>query len=161
MSNTNPNQNTPTIEGVHLGSLTDELPEPLARVLECLWLAPTRDLKDDYRLAQKALEEYFFSAGIKFINVSEDFIVSNMRMIVFTGRYKDDIFHAELLHMFFTAIKNIVRIPGYYNNSSIEWVKTREHISDFITGIGEFHTRLYFVSERVPEDLLRSNILGN
>jgi len=98
---------------------------------------------------------------LSLFNVSEDFIVSNMRMIVFTSRYKNDIFYAELLHMFFTAIRNIIRIPRYYNNSSIEWVKAREHISDFITGIGELHTRLYFVSERVPEDLLRSNILGN
>lgn len=104
MSNTNPNQNTPTIEGVRLGNLTAELPESLARVLERLWLAPVRDLKDDYHLAQKALEEYFFGVGIKFINVSEDFIVSNMRMIVFTGSHKDDIFHAELLHMFFLLL---------------------------------------------------------
>ena len=149
----------PAIGGVRLEDLAGVLPEPLDKVLACLWLAPVRDLKDDYRLAQKALEEYFFGAGIKFINVSEDFIVSNMRLIVFTGRYKDDIFHAELFHMFFTAIRNIIRIPGYYNNSSIEWVKAREHISDSITGIGELHTRLNFVSERVPEDLLRSHIL--
>lgn len=151
----------PAIGGVRLEDLAGVLPEPLDKVLACLWLAPVRDLKDDYRLAQKALEEYFFGAGIKFINVSEDFIVSNMRLIVFTGSHKDSIFHAELLHMFFTTIRNSIRIPGYYNNSSIEWVKAREHISDFITGIGELHTRLYFVSERVPEDLLRSNILGN
>lgn len=63
--------------------------------------------------------------------------------------------------MFFTAVRNVIRIPEYYNNSSIEWVKAREHISDFITGIGALHTRLHFVSERVPEDLLRSNILGS
>ena len=139
----------------------EALPEPLDKFLACLWLAPTRGLKDDYRLAQKALEEYFFGTGIKFINVSEDFIVSNMRLIGFTGSHKDDIFYAELLHMFFTAVRNVIRIPEYYNNSSIEWVKAREHISDFITGIGALHTRLHFVSERVPEDLLRSNILGS
>ena len=154
-------QHTQTIGGVCLEDLTGVLPEPLDKVLACLWLAPVRDLKDDYRLAQKALEEYFFGTGIKFINVSEDFIVSNMRMIVFTGRYKDDIFHAELLHMFFTAVRNVIRIPEYYNNSSIEWVKAREHISDVITGIGALHTRLHFVSEQVSEDLLRSNILGS
>lgn len=154
-------QHTQTIGGVCLEDLTGVLPEPLDKVLECLWLAPVRDLKDDYRLAQKALEEYFFGTGIKFINVPEDFIVNNMRLIGFTGSHKDDIFQAELLHMFFTAVRNVIRIPEYYNNSSIEWVKAREHISDFITGIGSLHTRLHFVSERVPEDLLRSNILGS
>lgn len=151
----------PTIGGVCLEDLTGVLPEPLDKVLECLWLAPMRGLKDDYRLAQKALEEYFFGTGIKFINTSEDFIVNSMKLIGCTSSYKNDIFHAELLHMFFTAIRNVIRIPGYYTNSSIEWVKAREHISDFINGIGELHTRLYFVSERVPEDLLRSNILGS
>lgn len=155
------NPTNSTIEGVHLEAFTRELPEQLAQVLECLWLAPVRGLKDDYRLAQKALEEYFFGTGIKFIDVSEDFIVSNMRLIGFTGSHKDDIFYAELLHMFFTAVRNVIRIPEYYNNSSIEWVKAREHISDFITGIGALHTRLHFVPERVPEDLLRSNILGS
>lgn len=154
-------KNHPTIGGVRLEDLTGALPEPLDKFLACLWLAPTRGLKDDYRLAQKALEEYFFGTGIKFINVSEDFIVSNMRLIGFTGSHKDDIFYAELLHMFFTAVRNVIRIPEYYNNSSIEWVKAREHISDFITGIEALHTRLHFVSERVPEDLLRSNILGS
>lgn len=152
-------KNHPTIGGVRLEDLTGALPEPLDKVLACLWLAPVRDLKDDYRLAQKALEEYFFGTGIKFINVSEDFIVSNMRLIGFTGSHKDDIFQAELLHMFFTAVRNVIRIPEYYNNSSIEWVKAREHISDFITGIGALHTRLHFVAERVPEDLLWSTIL--
>ena len=82
-----------------------------------------------------------------------------MRLIGFTGSHKDDIFQAELLHMFFTAVRNVIRIPEYYNNSSIEWVKAREHISDFITGIGALHTRLHFVAERVPEDLLWSTIL--
>lgn len=154
-------QDTPTIGGVRLEDLTGALPEPLDKVLACLWLAPVRDLKDDYRLAQKALEEYFFGTGIKFINVSEDLIVNSMKLISFTGIHKDDIFHAELLYMFFTAIRNVIKIPRYYNNSNIQWVKAREHISDFITGIGELHTRLYFVSERVPEDLLRSNILGS
>lgn len=154
-------KHTQTIGSVCLEDLTGVLPEPLDKFLACLWLAPTRGLKDDYRLAQKALEEYFFGTGIKFINVSEDFIVSNMRLIGFTGSRKDDIFQAELLHMFFTAIRNIIRLPRYYNNSSIKWVKAREHISDFITGIGALHTRLHFVSERVPEDLLRSNILGS
>lgn len=151
----------PTIGGVCLEDPTGVLPESLDKVLACLWLAPVRGLKDDYRLAQKALEEYFFGTGIKFINVSEDFIVSDMRLIGFTGSRKDDIFQAELLHMFFTAVRNVIRIPEYYNNSSIEWVKAHEHISDFITGIGALHTRLHFVSERVPEDLLRSNILGS
>lgn len=154
-------QDTPTIGGVRLEDLAGVLPDPLNKVLVCLWLAPVRDLKDDYRLAQKFLEEYFLGTGIKFINTSEDFIVNSMKLIGCTSSYKNDIFHAELLHMFFTAIKNVIRIPGYYNNSSIDWVKVREHISDFITGIGTLHTRLYFVSERVPEDLLRSNILGN
>lgn len=83
----------PTIGGVCLEDLTGVLPESLDKVLACLWLAPVRGLKDDYRLAQKALEEYFFGTGIKFINTSEDFIVNSMKLIGFTGSHKDDIFH--------------------------------------------------------------------
>lgn len=86
-------QHTQTIGDVCLEDLTGLLPEPLDKVLACLWLAPVRDLKDDYHLAQKALEEYFFGTGIKFINTSEDFIINSMKLIGFTGSHKDDIFH--------------------------------------------------------------------
>lgn len=105
-------QNTPTIGGVRFEDLTGVLPEPLNKVLVCLWLAPVRGLKEDYRLARAGVEEYILSAGVKPINVPNGVMVSMMKILRAASRRKNDVFHAELLHMFFVALRNIVRIQG-------------------------------------------------
>lgn len=101
-----------TIGGVHLEDLTGVLPEPLDKVLACLWLAPVRGLKEDYRLARDGIEEYILSTGVKPINVPNRFMVSMAKILHATEKHKNDVFHAELLHMFFVALRNIVRIQG-------------------------------------------------
>lgn len=105
-------QGTPTIGGVHLEDLTGVLPEPLNKVLVCLCLAPMRGLKDDYRLVWAGVEEYVFGAGVKPINVPNGVMVSMMKILRAASRRKNDVFHTELLHMFFVALRNIVRIQG-------------------------------------------------
>lgn len=102
----------PTIGGVRLEDLTGVLPEPLNKVLVCLWLAPVRGLKEDYRLARAGVEEYILSAGVKPINVPNGVMVSMVKLIHAVSERKNDVFHAELLHMFLVALRNIVRVQG-------------------------------------------------
>lgn len=148
----------PTIGGVRLEDLTGALPEPLNKVLVCLWLAPVRCLKDDYRMARAGIEEYALSAGVKPINVPSRFIVSMAKILHATEKHKNDVFHAELLHMFFVVLRNIVRIQGYYGDETIHWDKLGECLSGVTRDLGALHTRLYFVADRFPEEALQPNI---
>lgn len=148
----------PTIGGVRLEDLTGALPEPLNKVLVCLWLAPVRCLKDDYRMARAGIEEYALSAGVKPINVPSRFIVSMTKILHAASRRKNDVFHAELLHMFLLALRNIVRTQGYYSKETIHWGKLGECFSGVIHDLGALHTRLYFVAERFPEEALHPHI---
>lgn len=119
----------PTIGGVRFEDLAGVLPEPLDKVLACLWLAPVRGLKEDYRLARAGVEEYVFGAGVKPINVPTGVIVSMVKLIHAVSEHKNDVFHAELLHMFLVALRNIVRIQGYYGDETILWDKLGECFS--------------------------------
>ena len=148
----------PTIGGVRLEDLAGVLPELLDKVLACLWLAPVRGLKEDYRLARAGVEEYVLSAGVKPINVPQGFMVNMTKILHAASRRKNDVFHAELLHMFLVALRNIVRLQGYYGDETILWDKLRECFSGFIHDLGALHTRLYFVAERFPEEALHMNI---
>lgn len=105
-------QDTPTIGGVRLEDLPGVLPEPLDEVLTCLWLAPVRGLKEDYRLARAGIEEYVLGAGVKPINVPNGVMVSMVKLTHVVSERKNDVFHAELLHMFLVALRNIVRVQG-------------------------------------------------
>ena len=151
-------QNTPTIGGVRFEDLTGVLPDPLDKVLACLWLAPVRGLKDDYRLARAGIEEYILSAGVKPINVPNGVMVSMVKLIHAVSERKNDVLHAELLHMFLMALRNIVRVQGYYGDETIHWGKLEECFSGFIHDLGALHTRLYFIAERFPEEALHPHI---
>ena len=151
-------QDTPTIGGVHLKDLPGVLPEPLDEVLTCLWLAPVRGLKEDYRLARTGVEEYVLSAGVRPINVPKGFMVSITKILHATEKHKNDVFHAELLHMFLVALRNIVRVQGYYGDETIHWGKLGECLSGVTRDLGALHTRLYFVADRFPEEALQTNI---
>lgn len=151
-------QDTPTIGGVRFEDLAGVLPEPLDKVLVCLWLAPVRGLKEDYRLARAGVEEYVLAAGVKPINVPKGFMVSMAKILHATDKHKNDVFHAELLHMFLVALRNIVRIQGYYGDKTIHWDKLEECFSRVIHDLGALHTRLYFVAERFPEEALHPHI---
>lgn len=151
-------QNTPTIGGVRLEDLTGVLPEPLGKVLACLWLAPVRGLKEDYRLARAGIEEYILSAGVKPINVPNEVMVSMAKLIHTVSNHRNDVFHAELLHMFLVTLRNIVRVQDYYGDETIHWGKLGECFSGVIHDLGALHTRLYFVAERFPEEALQTNI---
>lgn len=148
----------PTIGGVRLEDLTGVLPDPLDKVLVCLWLAPVRGLKDDYRLARAGVEEYILSAGVKPINVPNEVMVSMVKLIHAVSERKNDVLHAELLHMFLMALRNIVRIQGYYGDQTICWGRLEECFSGFIHDLGALHTRLYFIAERFPEEALHPHI---
>ena len=148
----------PTIEGVRFEDFAGVLPEPLDEVLVCLWLAPVRGLKDDYRLARVGVEEYCLNTGIRPINVPQGFMVRMTKILHAASGRKDDVFHAELLHMFLVALRNIVRIQGYYGDETIHWDKLEECFSGFIHDLGALHTRLYFVAERFPEEALHPHI---
>lgn len=147
-----------TIGGVRLEDLAGVLPEPLDKVLTCLWLAPVRGLKEDYRLARAGVEEYVLGAGVKPINVPNGVMVSMAKIFHAVSKHKNDVFHAELLHMFLVALRNIVRIQGYYGDKTIHWDKLEECFSGVIHDLGALHTRLYFVAERFPEEVLHPNI---
>lgn len=151
-------KNHPTIEGVHFEDLAGVLPNPLDKVLACLWLAPVRGLKEDYRLARAGVEEYVLGAGVKPINVPNEVMVNMTKILHAANSRKNDVFHAELLYMFFVALRNIVRLQGYYGDETILWDKLRECFSGFIHDLGALHTRLYFVAERFPEEALHPNI---
>lgn len=151
-------KNHPTIEGVHFEDLAGVLPEPLNKVLTCLWLAPVRGLKEDYRLARAGVEEYCLNAGVKPINVPQGFVVNMAKILHTVSKYKNDVFHAELLHMFLVALRNIMRIQGYYGDKTIHWGKLEECFSGFIHDLGALHARLYFVTDRFPEEALHMNI---
>lgn len=151
-------QDTPTIGGAHLEDLTGVLPEPLHKVLVCLWLAPVRGLKEDCRLARAGVEEYILSTGVKPINVPNGVMVSMTKILRAASRRKNDVFHAELLYMFLVALRNIVRIQGYYGDQTICWGKLEECFSGVIHDLGALHTRLYFVAERFPEEALHPHI---
>lgn len=148
----------PTIGGVRLEDLAGVLPEPLDKVLTCLWLAPVRGLKEDYRLARAGVEEYVLGAGVKPINVPNEVMVNMTKILHAANSRKNDVFHAELLYMFFVALRNIVRIQGYYGAETIRWGKLEECLSEVIHDLGTLHTRLYFVAERFPEEALHLNI---
>lgn len=148
----------PTHRGVRLEDLTGVLPEPLGKVLTCLWLAPVRGLKEDYRLARAGVEEYVLAAGVRPINVPKGFMVSMTKILRAASRRKNDVFHAELLHMFLVALRNIVRVQGYYGDETIRWDKLGECFSGVIHDLGALHTRLYFVAERFPEEALHPHI---
>ena len=151
-------QDTPTIGGAHLENLTGVLPEPLNKVLAYLWLAPARGLKDDYRLARAGIEEYCLNTGVKPINVPQGFMVIIAKILHTASRCKNDVFHAELLHMFLVALRNIVRVQGYYGDETIHWDKLGKCFSGVIHDLGALHTRLYFVAERFPEEALHPHI---
>lgn len=151
-------KNHPTIEGVRLEDLTGVLPEPLDKVLACLWLAPVRGLKEDYRLARVGVEEYVLGAGVKPVNAPNGVMVSMVKLIQTVNNYRNDVFHAELLHMFLVALRNIMRIQGYYGDKTIHWGKLEECFSGFIHDLGALHARLYFVTDRFPEEALHMNI---
>lgn len=151
-------QITPTIGGVRFEDLTGVLPDPLDKVLACLWLAPVRGLKDDYRLARAGVEEYVLAAGVKPINVPNEVMVNMTKILHAASRRKNDVFHAELLHMFLLALRNIVRTQGYYSKETIHWGKLEECLSEVTHDLGALHTRLYFVAERFPEEALHRNI---
>lgn len=151
-------KNHPTIEGVRLEDLTGVLPEPLDKVLACLWLAPVRGLKEDYRLARVGVEEYVFAAGVKPVNVPNGVMISMVKLIHSVSNHRNDVFHAELLHIFLVTLRNIARIQGYYGNETIHWGKLEECFSGVIHDLGALHTRLYFVAERFPEEALHPHI---
>lgn len=151
-------KNHPTIEGVRLEDLTGVLPEPLDKVLACLWLAPVRGLKEDYRLARTGVEEYVLDTGVKPINVPNEVMVSMTKILHAVSKRKNHVFHAELLHMFLMALRNIVRVQGYYGDETIHWGKLEECFSRVIHDLGALHTRLYFVAERFPEEALHPHI---
>jgi hypothetical protein len=109
----------PTIGGVRLEDLTGALPEPLDKVLVCLWLAPVRGLREDYRLARAGVEEYALGTGVKPINVPNGVMVSMVKLTHVVSEHKNDMFHAELLHMFLMALRNIMRVQGYYGDETI------------------------------------------
>jgi hypothetical protein len=117
-----------------------------------------RGLKEDYRLARAGVEEYVLSAGVKPINVPQGFMVNMTKILHAASRRKNDMFHAELLHMFLMALRNIIRIQGYYGDETILWDKLREYFSGFIHDLGALHTRLYFAAERFPEEALHPHI---
>lgn len=148
----------PTIGGVSLEDLTRVLPEPLNKVLACLWLAPVRGLKEDYRLARAGIEEYVLGAGVKPINIPNGVMVSMTKILRAASRRKNDVFHAELLHMFLVALRNIVQVQGYYGDETIHWDKLEDCLSGVTRDLGALHTRLYFVAERFPEEALHPNI---
>ena len=148
----------PTIGGVLLEDLAGVLPEPLDKVLAYLWLAPARGLKDDYRLARAGIEEYCLNTGVKPINVPQGFMVIIAKILHTASRRKNDVFHAELLYMFLVALRNIVRIHGYYGDQTICWGKLEECFSGVIHDLGALHTHLYFVAERFPEEALHPHI---
>lgn len=153
-------RHTQTISGVRLKDLTGVLPEPLEKILVCLWLAPVRGLKDDYRLARTEIEGYCFNTGIKPINVPQGFMVSIMKILHIVNECKGDMFHADLLHMFLVALRNIVRVQGYYGDETIHWGKLGECLSGVTHDLGVLHTRLHFVAERFPEEALQPNIFN-
>ena len=148
----------PTIGGVRFEDLAGVLPEPLDKVLARLWLAPVRGLREDYRLARAGVEEYVLSAGVKPINVPNEVMISMAMLIHVVSEHKNDVFHAELLHMFLVALRNIVRVQGYYGDETIHWGKLEECFSGVIRDLGALHTRLYFVAERFPEEALHPHI---
>lgn len=148
----------PAIGGVRLEDLTGVLPEPLDKVLVCLWLAPMRGLKEDYRLARTGVEEYVLDTGVKPINVPNEVMVSMTKILHAVSKRKNDMFHAELLHMFLVALRNIVCIQGYSGDETIHWGKLGECFSGVIHNLGALHTRLYFVTERFPEEALHPHI---
>ena len=151
-------QDTPTIGGVPLEDLPGVLPEPLDEVLTCLWLAPVRGLKEDYRLARAGIEEYVLGAGVKPINVPNGVMVSMVKLTHVVSEHKNDVFHAELLHMFLVALRNIVQVQGYYGDETIHWDKLEDCLSGVTRDLGALHTRLYFVAERLPEEALHPHI---
>lgn len=148
----------PTIGGVRLEDLTGALPEPLDKVLVCLWLAPVRGLREDYRLARAGVEEHVLDTGVKPINVPNGVMVSMVKLTHVVSEHKNDMFHAELLHMFLVALRNIMRVQGYYGDETIHWGKLGECFSGVIHDLGALHTRLYFVTERFPEEALHPHI---
>ena len=81
-----------------------------------------------------------------------------VKLIHAVSKHKKDVFHAELLHIFLVALRNIVRIQGYYRDETIRWGKLEECFSGVIHDLGVLHTRLYFVTERFPEEALHPHI---
>lgn len=140
------NQELPTIAGLRCEDFTRELPGKLADILEHIWAAPDREAIESYRCARDNIESYFYH-GIRVFRVSREFFDNMVKMIGFTADRKDNNFQAELLNMFFLAIRNVIYIsdrPVFSNN----WRKVSEVFSEFINGMAALDTRLYFVAER-------------
>ena len=145
------NQELPTIAGLRCEDFTRELPGKLADILEHIWAAPDRDLIESYRCARDSIESYFYH-GIRVFRVSREFFDNMVEMIGFTADQKDNNFQAELLNMFFLAIRNVIYIndPPVFSNN---WVRVSDIFADFIKGMGALDTRLYFVAERFSMDM--------
>lgn len=140
------NQELPTIAGLRCEDFTQELPGKLADILEHIWAAPDREPVESYRCVRDSIESYFYY-GIRVFRVSREFVENTVKILGFTAERKDDNFQAELLNMFFSAIRNIIYIsdrPMLSNN----WSKVSEVFSEFINGMAALDTRLYFVAER-------------
>lgn len=140
------NQKLPTITGLRYEDFTRELPGKLAEILEHIWVAPDCDVIKSYRCARDSIEGYFYD-GMRFVRVSHEFFENMEEILRFTAARKDDNFQAELLNMFFLALKNIV----YINDRPVfskDWCEAANTFSGFIKGMGALDVRLYFVTER-------------
>jgi len=104
------------------------------------------------------VEECVVAAGVKPVNVPNGVMISMVKLIHAVSNHRNDVFHAELLHIFLVTLRNIVRIQGYYGNETIHWGKLEECFSGVIHDLGALHTRLYFVAERFPEEALHPHI---
>lgn len=140
------NQELPTIAGLRCEDFTRELPGKLADILEHIWAAPDRDVIESYRCARDNIESYFYH-GIRVFRVSREFFDNMVKMIGFTADRKDNNFQAELLNMFFLAIRNVIYIndPPVFSNN---WSRVSDIFADFIKSMAALDTRLYFVAER-------------
>jgi len=144
-------QELPAIAGLCCEDFTRELPGKLADMLEHIWAAPDREVIESYRCARDSIESYFYH-GIRVFRVSRELFDNMVKMIGFTAERKDNNFQAELLNMFFLAIRNVIYIndpPTFSNN----WMRVSDIFADFIKSIGALDTRLYFVTERFSRDM--------
>lgn len=140
------NQELSTIAGLRCEDFTRELPGRLADVLEHIWAAPDREPIESYRCARDSIESYFYD-GMKVFRVSREFVENTVKILGLTAEHKDNNFQAEVLNMFFLAIRNVIYISGrpvFSNN----WRKVSDTFCEFINGMAALDTRLYFVAER-------------
>lgn len=141
----------PTIAGLRCEDFTLELPGKLADILEHIWAAPDREPIESYRCARDSIESYFYN-GMRVFRVSREFFENTVKILGFTAEHKDNNFQAELLNIFFLAIRNVIYISGrpvFSNN----WRKVSDTFCEFINGMAALDTRLYFVTERFSRDM--------